>query len=130
MDDSQPILCLLEAVLGKLYKVVAVSDGLAAMNWLSGGNKPDLIISDVQMPLIDGWELVRHVSSSALYGGIPMIILSGSDSNEVKANCELYGVDHYMTKPFDPVQLLEKVNRIFSSLPLKKKGNQYSPVAS
>lgn len=124
MDDSEPILCLLEAILGKLYKVVAFPDGMAAMKWLSEGNKPDLIISDVQMPLIDGWELARHINSSALLQGIPLIILSGSDHNEIVAKCELYGVEHYFHKPFDPVQLMEKVTSIFSSLALKKKDIQ------
>lgn len=121
MDDSLPILSLLEAVLGKQYKVVSVSDGLAAMSWLSGGNKPDLIISDVQMPNVDGWELARHLGTSALYENIPIIILSGMEGDEIRQKCEAYGIYDYIHKPFDPVQLLDKVKNLFAQYPLEKK---------
>ncbi len=126
VDDSKPILCLLEAILGKYYSVTSVSDGLAAIDWLTGGNKPDLIISDVQMPLIDGWALARHVSSSALFKDIPIIILSGADSEEIKSKCDEFGINEYLLKPFDPIHLLEKVKNILLSVPLKKKPAQYN----
>ncbi len=122
VDDSKPILCLLEAILGRYYQINAVSDGLAAIDWLSLGNKPDLIISDVQMPNIDGWELAQHLSTSALYEDIPIIILSGVNGEEIKNKCEAYGVSDYINKPFDPLHLLEKVRNIFAMPPLKKKG--------
>ena len=67
VDDSAPMRFLLEAMLGNKYKVYAATDGLTATMWLSGGNIPDLIITDVQMPNIDGWQLAKNLAGNALY---------------------------------------------------------------
>lgn len=114
IDDSRPILCLLESVLSKNYNIYAVDDGLMAMSWLEKGNRPSLIISDLQMPNIDGWELIENLSASAFYGEIPILVLSGSDESIIRDRALELGLAGYATKPFDPVKLLEKVNDLLS----------------
>ena len=82
------------------------------MYWLSKKNLPDLIITDAQLPDMDNWELIEQLSISGLYRDIPMIVLSSLNKNETKAKCMQYGVAEHFTKPFNPIDLLEAVNKI------------------
>lgn len=108
VDDSAPMRILLEAMLGHKYKVFAATDGLVATMWLSNGNMPDMIITDIQMPNIDGWQLAKNLSGNALYSDIPIIVLTGMDLN----NTPIYpNVARVMNKPFDPVRLIEIVDQ-------------------
>lgn len=108
VDDSAPMRFLLEAMLSSRYKVYAATDGLTATMWLSNGNIPDLIITDVQMPNIDGWQLSKNLAGNALYSDIPVIVLTGMD---LKDNLQLYpNVAKVINKPFDPIKLIELVD--------------------
>lgn len=111
IDDSAPIRFLLESILGKQYRVFSAPDGLTAMMWLSKGNRPDLIITDIQMPNIDGWELVRYLNGNVLYDDIPVIVLTGSDTKDMKGHELEYKISDFLRKPFDPMKLLESVNK-------------------
>ncbi|MBO9730972.1 MAG: response regulator [Chitinophaga sp.] len=115
IDDSMPMRYLLEAVLGKEYSVVSAPDGLAAMTWLLKGNKADLIITDLQMPNIDGWELLDYLSGSYLYQDVPVIVLSGFFIEKMNELPNKYNsVRQVVQKPFDPMQLLSKVGFILN----------------
>jgi two-component system, chemotaxis family, chemotaxis protein CheY len=120
IDDSKAIRFLLQTVLSKDYQVVTMPDGCSAMYWLSKKNLPDLIIVDPQLPDMDNWELVQHLSSSGIYGDIPILVLSGLDNDETQVKCLEYGVDKYFSKPFNPVDLLESVNGLMSKQPVIK----------
>lgn len=110
-----PMRYLLEAVLGKEYSVVSAPDGLAAMTWLLKGNKADLIITDLQMPNIDGWELLDYLSGSYLYQDVPVIVLSGFFIEKMNELPNKYNsVRQVVQKPFDPMQLLSKVGFILN----------------
>lgn len=117
VDDSKPILCLLEVVLGKKFDVFAASDGFSAMNWLMEGNRPDLIISDLQMPNIDGGELITYLSGSDYYSEVPVLVLSGASEEEMAERYGRLQVAGYITKPFDPAELIVKIE-----MALQKKG--------
>ena len=113
IDDSTPMRYLLEAVLGKEYSVVSAQDGLAAITWLLNGNKADLIITDLQMPNIDGWELLDYLSGSYLYQDTPVVVLSGFYPEKINDLSARYNnVREVIQKPFDPMQLLNKVDFI------------------
>ena len=112
IDDSKAIRFLLQTVLGKEYMVITAPDGCSAMYWLSKKNFPDLIIIDAQLPDMENWELVEQLSMSGLYKDIPMIVLSSLSNTETTTKCNQYGVAEYFTKPFNPIELLEKVNKI------------------
>jgi two-component system chemotaxis response regulator CheY len=115
IDDSLPIRYLLEAIFEKTYAVTSVPDGLAAMGWLSKGNTADLIITDLQMPNIDGPELLEYLSESFLYRDMPVIVLSGNGNPNVSTIPTQYqNVRAIAQKPFDPVQLLHVVEDIFN----------------
>ena len=109
VDDSAPIRYLLEAILGQKYKVCTSPDGITALRWLSRGNVPDLIISDVQMPNMDGLEMSRNLYSNLLYRDIPVILLTGMQlSEDMVPDLNIVQI---VNKPFDPAALLEVVER-------------------
>ncbi|CAL1518088.1 response regulator [Chitinophaga sp. MM2321] len=115
IDDSAPIRFLLEAMLGKEYAVVSAADGFSALAWLSKGNTADCIVTDLQMPNIDGWELLEHLSGSGLYQDIPVIVLSGyMEANLSELSARFNNVHAFAQKPFDPTELMSTVGRIVS----------------
>ena len=120
IDDSKAIRFLLQTVLGRDYQVVTVPDGYSAMYYLSHREHPDLIIADPQLPDMDNWELVEQLSSSGMYGDIPMVVLSGLDAKETEAKCVEHGVLKYFMKPFNPVELVEAIQGLVSNGQLDK----------
>jgi len=123
IDDSKAIRFLLQTVLGKEYQVVTVPDGYSAMYYLSHRATPDLIIVDPQLPDMENWELVQQLSSSGMYGDIPVLVLSGLDKNETEAKCLEYGVAKYFLKPFNPVELLSAIQEQVKSKDLSALAN-------
>ncbi|WP_431214297.1 response regulator [Puia sp. P3] len=106
IDDSKAIRFLLQTVLGRSYQVVTVPDGYSAMYYLSNRELPDIIIADPQLPDMEEWELIAQLSTSGLYGEIPLIVLSGLDEEETAARSLQYGAVKYFSKPFNPVDLV------------------------
>jgi len=111
IDDSKAIRFLLQTVLGKQHQVVTAPDGCTAMYWLSKRNIPDLIICDPQLPDMKDWEMIEELSSSILYRDIPLMVISSLDKLETEQKCEQFGIAEYFMKPFNPVILLESINR-------------------
>jgi CheY-like chemotaxis protein len=120
IDDSKAIRFLLQTVLGKEYQVVTVPDGYSAMYYLSHRMLPDLIIADPQLPDMENWELIQQLSSSGMYGDIPVLVLSGLDKKETELKCLEYGVLEYFLKPFNPVVLLAAIDNLVKSGGLSK----------
>jgi CheY-like chemotaxis protein len=115
IDDSKAIRFLLQTVLGREYQVVTVPDGYSAMYYLSNRQHPDMIIADPQLPDMEDWELVHQLSSSGLYGDIPLVVLSALDQRRTEQKCREYGVIKYYLKPFNPVDLLEDISGLMSN---------------
>lgn len=118
IDDSAPIRFLLESILGKQYKVYSAPDGLTAMMWLQKGNRPDLIVTDIQMPNIDGWELIEYLQGNALYESIPVIVLSGAEDSRLHELGMIDKIAEYTRKPFDPMKLMESVAKYITLQPV------------
>jgi len=115
IDNSKAIRFLLQTVLGDHCRVIAASDVFSGMYWLSKKNLPDLIIVD---PSIDGvyqWDLVEQLTSSGLYGDIPVMVLSSLSKEETSKKCEELRVSSFFLKPFNPLDLVKSVKAILSS---------------
>src|SRR5262245_28323674 len=98
---------LLYSVGYELIEAVTGEEGLSAAET----QRPDLILMDIQLPGIDGYETTRRIKSNPALRNIPIIAvtsyaLSGDDVKAFAAGC-----DAYVTKPFDPVELLEKIQQ-------------------
>lgn len=112
MDDEQGIRKILEHFLKNEFQVVIKDDGLAGMQWLEEGNVADLVIADLNMPNLDGKEFLKQLRASNMYSDIPVIILSGSDDSKERIQCLNAGADDFMIKPFNPMEVLAKINAI------------------
>ncbi len=114
IEDDIPLCWLLEKILQSKYEVIIMSDGMEAWSWLSDGNVPDLIISDIKMPSLDGIELLENISNSGLFKNIPVIILSGYEDGSKRKQCLDLGAFTYLVKPFEPQSLVAEVDRALS----------------
>jgi len=108
-DDEAPILRLLRSNLEKEgYKVITATDGDAALNQAEL-NELDLILLDITMPRMDGWEVCRRVRE---FSNVPIIMLTarGDEYDKVKG-LEL-GADDYLTKPFGLPELIARIKAV------------------
>lgn len=109
IDDEITSRTVLERYLSRKYSVVAMEDGEEALNWLKEDNFPNLIIVDVEMPNINGYEFLKLVKENDLFKKIPVVMLSGIDNiNEQNKYLELGAID-FIEKPFNPKELEIKV---------------------
>ena len=85
------------------------------MYYLSHRAQPDLIIADPQLPDMDNWELIQQLSTSGMYGAIPIMVLSGLPEKETEEKCMEYGAMKYFLKPFNPVEMMEVIDKLVTS---------------
>jgi two-component system chemotaxis response regulator CheY len=111
IEDDVPLCWLLEKILKNNYEVVIMNDGMEAWSWPSDGNLPNLIVSDLKMPSLDGIELLENLSNSGLFKNIPVIILSGYEDASKRKQCLDLGAFTYLVKPFEPQSLVAEVDR-------------------
>ena len=110
IDDEKSIRLLLENFLATNYEVVSKSDGKEALDWLET-NLPDLIICDVQMPNLDGYNLVDKVRERGYTKHTPIIMLSGVESSQERIKCYKLGAQDFIRKPFNPEELNELIKK-------------------
>ena len=112
VDDEMYILNILDFSLdSEGFKVVTAANGEEAL-FKADELKPDLIILDVMMPKIDGFEVCRALKAKKDTNAIPVILLSAKDRDADKKKGQEVGADRYMTKPFSPGKLIETVQEL------------------
>ncbi len=109
VEDDSPLCWLLETIMRNTYEITIVNNGMDAWSLMSERNIPDVIISDLAMPGLDGIELLENLSESGLFRNIPVIILSGDEEPAKRKRCLDLGAFSYVIKPFEPRLLLEEV---------------------
>ncbi len=112
VDDKSSISNLLVQFLSSQYIIETKEDGLEALTWLQQGNIPDIIITDLQMPNMDGVELIQRLKESGYFKNIPIIVLSSKDSSADRVQCLKLGAEDYIVKPFNPEELLIRIEKI------------------
>jgi PAS domain S-box-containing protein len=90
------------------YNVIAVTDGQAALDAVRS-QPPDLVLSDVMMPRLDGFELLRTIRNDPRTAVIPIILLSARAGEEARVEGVSKGADDYLTKPFNARELIARV---------------------
>ena len=111
IDDEKSICFILENTLKNEFNVISFSDGIEGLSYLENGNIPDLIISDLDMPGINGFLFLEKIRNSGFFDNIPVIILSGNDESTDKIKCFELGADDYVSKPFIPKEIMARVKR-------------------
>ena len=109
--DDDPVIVELLRVNFEIegFEVVVAGDGPEGLARAASA-KPDVILSDIMMPRMDGLEVVTQLKRSAATRHIPVLLLSAKAQNaEVQQGLDA-GADDYVTKPFDPLELIDRVN--------------------
>ena len=115
MDDDSGLRELLRVSLegdGCLVREASsAEEGMAAL----AEEPPDLILLDVQMPMVDGWEMLRLVREKHGVDAIPVVMYSGKANADSAATAEERGAQAFVGKPFDPEQLLASTRQLLRS---------------
>ena len=109
VDDARENIAILVETLKSDYKVVPALDGEKALKLAQADNHPDLILLDIMMPGIDGYEVCKRLKEDEGTREIPVIFLSGKDSEDEQKKGLALGAIDYITKPIDPSVVQEKV---------------------
>lgn len=120
VEDSPTQAARLEHILKQAgYRVTAASNGKEAIACINR-RKPTLVISDILMPEMDGYEMCKRLKSDAGLSAIPVILLTTlSDPKDVVKGLEC-GADHFITKPYDERMLISRVHGALSNMELRK----------
>jgi len=111
LDDDKDIQGLMLEVLSrKGYKVMLAGDGVEGLKKISE-DRPDLIILDLMMPNMNGFEFYRQLKANENFNKIPVVVLSALRETDLgKNNSILHGIKRFFTKPFDMDSLLREVD--------------------
>lgn len=96
------------------HEVITTSNGEEALQAVRT-HKPDLVLLDVRMPRLTGYEVCKEIKADSQTKAIPVIFLSAKgQESEIRSGLEA-GAEQYLLKPFSPDQLIEQVNKVLSS---------------
>ena len=116
VGDEKHIVRLVQANLERAgYQVVTANDGKEALQKVAEEN-PDLVVLDVMMPYMDGFEVLQNLRRNPSTRDIPVVMLTAKAQDADVFKGWQSGVDCYLTKPFNPMELLSFVKRIFDSM--------------
>lgn len=93
------------------FRVISAENGIEALEKLAT-NTVDLVVTDLNMPQMDGLELCRSISVDDLYKDIPIIMISTESGSSDRDSAISSGVNTYLVKPISPEKLLEEVNKL------------------
>ena len=111
VDDSPEVLAVVQGLLGADYRIITARDGQEGWERLSE-ELPDLVISDVMMPGIDGYELCRRAKSDSRTARIPLVLLTAKADLGMKIEGLSQGADDYLVKPFNAHELRARVRSL------------------
>lgn len=112
VEDDQIIATLLEDLLGRHgFEVSMASDGRQAMDLIDGAQPPALVLLDVMLPYVDGFELLRKIRGQATWKAVPVIMLTAKSQEQTIVRALDQGANDYIVKPFRPGELLARIRR-------------------
>ena len=109
VDDSSDILNYLIDILGSEYKTIVATNGEKALELLESEEKPDLILLDIIMPGMDGFEVCKRIKANDSIKNIPILFLTGETNKDHVVKAFQMGCKDYITKPFYTAELVSRV---------------------
>ncbi|MCM8805467.1 MAG: response regulator [Candidatus Omnitrophica bacterium] len=114
-DDPETRLILQQGLVRAGYRVIIAEDGEQALERFRE-YKPDLVLLDVEMPRLNGWEVLERLKSGWRSRKVPVMMATGKTSDEDKIKGYEMGVDYYVTKPFNIQRLLPIIRNLVSGV--------------
>jgi DNA-binding response OmpR family regulator len=117
IEDEPEMIDLVRLILGRRgFEVVGANGGLEGLA-LVASVKPDLVLLDLMMPDMDGWEVYQRMKSDEALRDIPVVVVTAkAQSIDKVLGLHIAKVDDYITKPFGPQELLESVEKILGPI--------------
>ena len=111
VDDSITVRVFAQRLLKAAgYRVVLAEDGLDALERLKE-ERPSVVLADIEMPRMDGFDLARHIRADGAMAHMPIIVITSRIANKHREYARQIGVNHYLGKPYAPEELLQLVRR-------------------
>jgi twitching motility two-component system response regulator PilG len=124
VDDSPTVRKIVQLTLQReQIQVVTAGDGLSALAAVAD-EQPDLILLDIMLPRMDGYNICQVVRRNMAFRDMPIIMLSGKDGLFDKMRGKLAGSTEYITKPFDSAELVQTVKRHLNSAVVRERAAQ------
>jgi two-component system, cell cycle response regulator DivK len=115
VEDQEDLRGVLRDLLtGSGYHMIEAEDGQAGIAKAKTDN-PDLILMDIQMPVMDGYEATRQIKADPNLKATPIIAISSFAMKGDEQKARVAGCDHYITKPYSPMQLLRMVRSLIGN---------------
>jgi len=128
VDDEKDVVLLFQDKLTQAgYQVVAAFDGEEALAKVAS-EKPDIILLDLGLPKVDGFEFLKQIREKYKDKWIPVIVISANADLEAVKKCYGLEADHYLTKPCDIDKVLRGIETMISLMPLRKQGEDAGSV--
>ena len=116
IEDSASVRRLIEVCLRVLeVDVTSAEDGVKGLD-VARAMLPELIVLDIGLPGMDGWEVLRHLRSSDDTQAIKVLVLTAHAQPEVAQQADEVGADDFMTKPFRPGELRERLEKLLADV--------------
>jgi DNA-binding response OmpR family regulator len=109
IEDDSFIRKVLRQTLKDDFEVTTKENGMEGMAWLEEGNPVDIVLSDIQMPHMDGKNLIAMLRASPVFKKLPIIMLSTFADSDTRIACLNMGADDYIIKPFNPMEVKTKI---------------------
>lgn len=116
IEDHPEMIELVKLILGRRgYEVEGALGGKEGLEAIAQ-NPPDLVLLDLMMPDLDGWEVFRQIRVNEAMKAVPVIVITAKSQNIDRVlGLQIAGVDDYITKPFGPKELIDSVERLLDS---------------
>jgi DNA-binding response OmpR family regulator len=119
VDDDPTVRTLAKVLLEKNgFRVAEVGDGPAAIEHFAAGGECALVVLDLDLPTLSGLEVLRRIRSSPSTAGVPVVVLTGSEGDEIEIDAMNAGADDYIRKPLEPARFIARVKAA-----LRRAGN-------
>lgn len=113
VDDSRTMRDMLRHALSEAgYRVVQAVDGVHGLEVLADGETPDVIVTDINMPRMDGFGFIEGVRRSDRHRATPILVLTTESDAEKKTRARQTGATGWIVKPFNPAKLVDALRRV------------------
>ena len=112
VDDEPGNIAILREILKSRYTVLVATTGQNAVSLAASNPAPDLILLDIKMPKMDGYDVLKTLKTSPRTRNIKIVFVTAKDAIEDKMTAYQQGIEDYITKPIDPDFVLKTVERL------------------
>jgi putative two-component system response regulator len=112
VDDEPQNIVVMREILKSGYTIIAATDGARALSVAQSSSPPDLIMLDIMMPGLDGYEVLRRLREDPRTAAMPVVLVTAKDQIDDKLTGYKLGSSDYITKPVDPAFVLAVVRKM------------------